>query len=43
MKKFETPVLEVEVFEVMDVIATSMSEPELPVLPVIGNDMGDWG
>ena len=42
MKKFETPVLEIEVFEVMDVIATSM-EPELPVLPVDGPDMGDWG
>ena len=42
MKKFETPVLEIEVFEVMDVIATS-GDLALPVLPVDGPDMGDWG
>lgn len=35
MKKFETPELEVQFFEVEDVITTSLKLPELP-------DAGDW-
>ena len=35
MKKFETPVIEIEKFELLDVIATSADEPTDPTLPVI--------
>ena len=36
MKKFETPVLEVEKFEIMDVITTSCSDDA----PDCDNDLG---
>ncbi len=39
MKKFETPEIEIQVFELVDVIATSVLDPENPgVTP----DDGEW-
>lgn len=37
MKKFETPIIEIEKFELLDVIATSAEEPTdpIPTLPDI--------
>ena len=39
MKKFETPELEILKFTVMDVITTSVTEPESPSTD---DDMGVW-
>lgn len=44
MKKFETPELEIQFFEVMDVITTSTDSDLGDLeLPVIDSDMGNWG
>lgn len=42
MKKFEAPELEIQVFEVMDVITTSGGTAGLE-LPGKDLDMGNWG
>ena len=39
MKKFETPEIEIQVFELVDVIATSVLDPEEPV---VTPDDGEW-
>lgn len=39
MKKFETPELEILKFTVMDVIATSVNDPEKPTEEP---NMGEW-
>lgn len=39
MKKFETPEIEIQDFELVDVIATSVLDPEQPGVDV---DNGEW-